>query len=95
MKIRPAQNIGSVKHHLTQEYRDYLASREWAITRQAALARARFRCQAVGCLAVSGLEVHHLRYDSLGAEAWGDLVVLCRTHHQDADRRRVGLRDLR
>lgn len=47
---------------------------------------------ATRCAETTGLEVHHKTYESLGSEAWGDLIVLCHEHHLDADRRRAGPR---
>jgi hypothetical protein len=44
------------------------------------------------CPATTGLEVHHRHYRTLGNEAWGDLVVLCHEHHENADRRRQSAR---
>jgi len=65
------------------EYHQYLASREWAARRAAALERAGHRCQV--CNAdrwfAGSLEVHHRTYERLGNEAPGDLVVLCRHCH--------------
>lgn len=70
-------------------YADYLLTPEWYRCRGRALERARWRCSR--CPAKRELQVHHLRYDRLGAELDGDLEVLCRTchegHHFDESRR--------
>ena len=76
------------------EYQRYLQSPEWRATRQRRLTAAGNRCefcQDMGhhkgdwhgprCTATDDLNVHHLHYDSLGAEQDTDLEVLCRFHH--------------
>jgi len=60
-------------------YEQYLRSRHWLTTRRRALLRAGRKCQR--CEASYSLEVHHLTYDRLGAEAEGDLMVLCAMCH--------------
>ena len=60
-------------------YRDYLASPEWAEKRQAALQRAEHHCQV--CNSPHELQVHHRTYERMCAERPADLTVLCRTCH--------------
>lgn len=61
------------------EYRAYLQTDHWQHVRTRALERAAHRCQV--CNASSELDVHHRTYVRLGAEADGDLTVLCRDCH--------------
>jgi hypothetical protein len=80
------------------KYRAHLASPEWRVIRQAALARAGDRCSWCGKdrdrLRLIGrhLEVHHNNYSSLGHERPEDLTVLCaggrNACHAAADRQR-------
>ena len=54
----------------------------WAIpyhTRVAVLERARGRCEA--CTAQLPLELHHMHYNTVGAETPDDLEALCRDCH--------------
>lgn len=73
----------------SERYRRYLNSPEWAAKRAGALARSGMRCEDCGAYGVP-LEVHHLRYDSLGFEPDEDLRVLCLECHDRADARRRG-----
>lgn len=88
MKIRPTPARDGQPHAHSDFYEEYFQSELWAKVRSDALRRSGYACQAPGCGVTRGLEVHHTTYDRLGGEAWGDLVVLCSRHHQDADRRR-------
>jgi 5-methylcytosine-specific restriction endonuclease McrA len=85
MRIRPSPDRPD-KPTLSEEYRAYLASPAWDRTRRAALDRARWKCAVCGL--GHDLEIHHKTYERLGAEAWGDLICLCRLCHLAADRRR-------
>lgn len=64
----------------TMPYRDYLKTEHWQRLREAALRRARFRCQVcnVGHLR---LNVHHRTYERRGSERNDDLIVLCERCH--------------
>jgi len=68
-------------------YEAYVHSPEWATRRRIALVTAGGRCQRCG--ARGALEVHHLHYRTLGREEEGDLEVLCKTCHPQADRERA------
>jgi hypothetical protein len=73
-------------------YHDYLQTPEWRRRRNRALVLAAWRCEWPACDATDRLEVHHRRYDHLGAEPDDDLRVLCyrhhHAHHDDAERLR-------
>jgi len=81
-----------VSREHSETYEHYLSSPEWRQRRHAAIAAARWRCARCGWQCVwydgRGLEVHHLHYDTLGAEADTDLEVLCWRCHPAADRER-------
>lgn len=60
-----------------RHYREvYLKSDHWQRVRASALLRAKHRCESCG--SKKRLDVHHLTYRRLGAEAPDDLRVLCR-----------------
>lgn len=66
----------------TMPYQDYLKTAYWQKVREAKFAQAGRRCQVCGC--AEHLEVHHRHYKHRGRELrhLGDLMVLCRKHHQ-------------
>jgi hypothetical protein len=68
----------------TQEYLSYLESPEWKLKRDVFLHAARYRCAKCKTShpAGSGLEVHHLHYDTLSDEKWKDVLVLCVRCHE-------------
>jgi 5-methylcytosine-specific restriction endonuclease McrA len=61
-------------------YRLYLRSDRWLQTRNAVMARARWRCVECGAPAT---DVHHLTYERVGNERLSDLVPLCRDCHAE------------
>ena len=69
-------------------YDAYLKSSRWERVRDRAIRMAGKQCQQCGKQAdrgkngqPTGLNVHHLSYDRLGAEKDDDLIVLCRGCH--------------
>jgi hypothetical protein len=97
-KVRPHDwsSVGSVLFHSlrqTSEYREYMRSPAWRACRQRALGRAGGKCERCASPR-SDLDVHHLRYDSLGHEPDADVVVLCWACHAKADRERLVRRDV-
>lgn len=62
-----------------QQYKEYLQSAHWQITRRDALDRADWACQL--CNSDSNLNVHHRTYERLKRERPSDLIVLCRDCH--------------
>ena len=65
------------------DYYEYLKSPKWKQIRDAAIARAGYRCQV--CNRPNGqviLDVHHRTYERLGNENPDDLTVLCRDCHR-------------
>lgn len=70
----------------SKEYRDYLASLEWAMKRSQALLRVGGKCQRCGATSETHvLQVHHLNYDRLGGESPEDLLVVCVPCHDHED----------
>jgi hypothetical protein len=70
-------------------HRIYLKSSQWQARRERELRRAGRRCEKCGTAATrtakgnwAGLNVHHLTYERLGNETPGDLIVLCRSCHE-------------
>ena len=82
-KSKP-KNQNYQEKKLTQrqlEYKEYLKSEHWKITKAAALKRAGYRCQLCGYK--KNLQVHHNSYKNLGHEAPEDVIVLCgRCHYK-------------
>lgn len=73
-------------------YEEYLDSPTWQTKRQETIARAGHKCQLCG--ADTRLDVHHNTYERFGGnELPTDLVVLCRSCHEIADKRRKTQRD--
>ncbi len=61
-------------------YAAYLQSAHWRTTRQRKLEAVGRRCQLCGD--THRIEIHHNRYDHLGAEPMDDLIALCHDCHQ-------------
>lgn len=66
-------------------YNGYLQSEIWAEVRRRVIKRARGDCQR--CRSRVAVEVHHLSYDRVGHERWGDLQAICKNCHDDIHRR--------
>lgn len=62
-------------------YGYYLETDHWKITREQALERANWECQRCGHQ--YKLHVHHKTYENLGNEQPEDLVVLCKSCHEE------------
>lgn len=73
--------ISAPREDARDAYLSYLQSPEWRKRRDAALRKARFRCEQ--CQSKRKLQVHHLTYERLGDEAPDDLKVLCERCHED------------
>ena len=63
-----------------EEYREYLQTDGWRLRAYAAKWAAGFRCQV--CDAAEPLDAHHRHYRTIGNEAPGDLIALCRICHE-------------
>lgn len=65
------------------DYESYLQSEEWAARRRSVMQRAGGRCEL--CQRAAAVQVHHLHYQSLGAEPLDDLLAVCLSCHVWAD----------
>lgn len=67
-------------NELAGDYKVYLNSDHWKKIRASALRRDEYKCQMCGT--AKNLEVHHVRYDSLGTdEEINDVITLCDDCH--------------
>ena len=73
--------IRATRRSSRTDYEAYLATEAWLERREAAKARAGYRCQLCGVERVE-FHVHHNTYRRLGAELETDLTVLCRRCHE-------------
>jgi 5-methylcytosine-specific restriction endonuclease McrA len=78
----------------TPQYIERLRSKEWRCLRLDLIERNAFTCQRCcrrppdGIDAYAFFDVHHKHYDTLGHEQAGDLEVLCKDCHRQADMER-------
>ena len=63
-------------------YKEYLQTPEWDQIRRRSLIIADHRCQVCEASSVE-LHVHHKTYERRGEELPDDLIVLCKTCHED------------
>lgn len=63
-------------------YAERRSREEWAVLRKQVLRRAGYRCQLCGTSSVQ-LHVHHNTYANYGKERLEDLIVLCKTCHEN------------
>ena len=71
------------RSHLNSEYFAYLQSPGWKQIRAQRLSLSGGRCEV--CKTTKRLDVHHLTYARIFKEKLGDLIVLCRDHHTEAE----------
>lgn len=69
-----------MNHPTDFNYGQYLASREWALRKQAVARRSGGTCER--CLRNPANQVHHLTYEHLGNEPLEDLQHVCRPCHE-------------
>lgn len=81
-----AQTQKSGVSERVMDYRDYLKTPHWQQVQQAALARAKHRCQV--CDGRDRLEVHHRTYVRRGREQPEDVTVLCHGCHETFHKQR-------
>ena len=81
MRTELLDRLGSLDQDLaTMPYADYLRTHHWQRVREAAIDRARHRCQL--CNYASQLQVHHRTYERRGSEREDDVIVLCKRCHE-------------
>ena len=61
-------------------YKQYLASRDWALLKNAVRERSRGHCER--CLAGEYEQTHHITYERVGREDLDDLAGLCKACHE-------------
>lgn len=61
-------------------YQEYLASREWALKREAVRERSRNTCER--CFSNPQDAVHHKTYERIGDEKLEDLIAVCNPCHE-------------
>jgi len=64
----------------SSEYKEYLASREWAVLREKVRERSGDKCER--CKTNSQEAVHHLTYARIGRELLEDLQAICTPCHE-------------
>lgn len=62
------------------DYQRYLASREWAVLKEAVRERCQNTCEI--CFRGPHQDTHHLTYTRIGAEDLDDLIGVCRPCHE-------------
>lgn len=72
--------VGLKPRNKYRNYKEYLKTDHWKITRAAALRRAGYKCEICG--SSKELNVHHLTYKNIGNERPEELKVLCYYHHK-------------
>lgn len=79
------------KKTFDEEYREYIASAQWARIRDAKIESVGGRCEKCGASKwTNRLDVHHLHYRTFKKERMEDLQVLCHpVCHESADNERV------
>lgn len=80
--MQNAENFRS-NNHWKQVYNLYLKSPEWRIFRWSVRKHYNFTCQRCGIMPSSrDQHVHHLHYETAGAESFDDVTLLCRACHE-------------
>lgn len=67
--------------HLSKGYLKYINSTRWYNKRKEALEFHGKKCKKCG--STQNLDAHHLTYERFGHENMTDLMILCRTCHED------------
>lgn len=89
-RVRAHAVVGQQRARRRRQYSEYMASAAWHIRRRRWVEDEEQRTGAPVCCAVCGSEgwddLHHLTYDRMGQERHGDMVALCRPHHEQLHR---------
>ena len=72
-------------------YMEYIQSEDWKKRRDKKLRKADWKCERCG----SGINlcIHHITYDNLGNEPMSDLLVLCKSCHEDIHRKDLEIKE--
>ena len=77
------QNSGKTRRNGFVMYQDYLRSEHWHQFRKKALAHYGYRCTNCGTKADDAmLNIHHLTYETLWHESVDDVLLVCRSCHE-------------
>lgn len=71
---------------LSIAYQNHIRSARWKNTREMMFKLRGKKCEH--CESTSNLEIHHKTYERFGHELPNDLEILCKPHHDEADRLR-------
>ena len=82
-KWRGITNHPTPTRSWADRHQEALLSPHWKHLRGEALKAQGGRCKR--CDATEGLQLHHIHYDTLGAETLADVELLCDKHHRIAD----------
>ena len=77
---KPKRKPKTLHRQRQEEYRRYLKTDHWKVTRAEALRRGHYKCH--DCGSTTNLQVHHLTYARRGHERQSDLVVVCDKCHK-------------
>jgi hypothetical protein len=67
-------------------YQNHIRSSQWRGTREVMFKLRGKKCEICG--SSDRLELHHKTYERFGHELPSDLEILCKRHHEEADRKR-------
>jgi hypothetical protein len=83
---QPSKKPGSLDEAFrrTAAYEKHIRSAQWRNTREQMFKLRGKKCEE--CDATTDLELHHNTYERFGREAPSDLKILCKRHHEIADR---------
>ena len=77
--------VGQQRARRRRQYAEYMASAAWHMRRRRWVEEEEQHTGKPVCCAVCASEewddLHHLTYDRMGQERHGDMVALCRPHH--------------
>ena len=68
------------------DYQKYMRSKEWKAKREEKLEACDHKCECEGGCYRKATQIHHLHYDTLGAESMEDLQALCPKCHMQKSR---------
>jgi len=84
-KIQKRHRLKHSKEHFPvyskADYLRYLKTRHWKTARARAIRKHGSECSVCG-VALARPQVHHKHYKTLWHEKPGDLVIMCRAHHE-------------
>ena len=89
-RVRAGAVVGRQRARRRGQYAEYMASAAGHMRRRRWVEDEEQRTGKPVCCAVCGSEewddLHHLTYDRMGRERHGDMVAMCRPHHEQVHR---------